>query len=151
MPSAHHNYQSAKLGLSDGGFLCPFPDPHSAFVSKASGKDHDKVDQGPNTQAADGEDLRYTGAYFADIKAVCAKDSHKKTEQKSGKYPFVSSRCDGRHCHSSYSGPVLLYCSTRWTTHRGLVDLFTACCAIDHCGHRPSSVQNILQQHCNSA
>src|SRR5690606_1029178 len=67
------------LAVSDSG---PLGQLVALLIGEGADGDHDQVDQRPDAQAAEGDDLQDAGADLADVEAVDAKHAEEEAQQK---------------------------------------------------------------------
>jgi len=65
-------------------YLCPNVDLSTVAVAKGTGEDQYHVDQPPDPESADREELNEAGADFADVETMRAEDADEEAEQGRG-------------------------------------------------------------------
>jgi len=68
--------------------LCPNVDLSTVAVSKRTGENHYHVDQPPDSESADREELEEAGADLSDIEPMRAEDAEKKQSRAAGRTSF---------------------------------------------------------------
>lgn len=124
-----------------GAFRLGVLDPGSAGILEVSAEDDDQVDEGPDAQAADGEEHGYAGAGAADIEPVGADDAEKEAEQEGGDPFFLglaeedALSFDGASALGADDGVVVDFCSAfRTVLHDFNFDFSAVCCVASFLG-----------------
>ena len=92
------------VGCDERVDLCPNVDLSTVAVAKGTGEDQDHVDQPPDPEPADREELKEAGANFSDIETVRAEDAEEEAEKSRGQDALVRL---GRRARGLQSAAVL--------------------------------------------
>ena len=75
-------------GDGSGPWFHPLEDLEAVFVSEGAADDDDEVDEGPDAEAAEGDDHEGGGAVFADVEAVGSEDAEEPAEEEGNETGF---------------------------------------------------------------
>lgn len=75
-------------GRGSGPWFHPLEDLEAVFVGESAADDDDEVDEGPDAEAAEGDDHEGGGAVFADVEAVGTEDAEEPAEEEGDETGF---------------------------------------------------------------
>lgn len=76
------------MGRGSGPWFHPLEDLEAVFVGESAADDDDEVDEGPDAEAAEGDDHEGGCAVFADVEAVGTEDAEEPAEEEGDETGF---------------------------------------------------------------